>query len=119
MSDSLNEAIISDISLQELFEGVSDTDQIPYEDLLNAKRMYDYLVESANVAKATGKNIDEVLDEGILGGLLGGLTGATIGPSIGKGICKCLGINENGLLGSLLTGRIFLAALGGYLGYKA
>jgi hypothetical protein len=44
--------------------------------------------------------------------------GATIGPSIMKAICKVLGIDEKGTLGSLMTSKVVLSALGSQLGYR-
>ena len=35
-----------------------------------------------------------------------------------KGVCKVLGISESGALGNLMTSRLILTALAGYLGYK-
>lgn len=58
------------------------------------------------------------LDEGFFSAVFGGLGGATIGPPIMKGICKVLGIDERGSLGSLMTSRLTLTALGAYLGWK-
>ncbi len=58
------------------------------------------------------------LDEGIGKAILGAAAGATIGPSIMKAVCRVLGISESGALGNLMTSRLVLTALGGYLGYK-
>jgi hypothetical protein len=35
-----------------------------------------------------------------------------------KAICKCLGIDEKGTLGSLLTSKLVLTAMGAQLGYR-
>lgn len=106
----------SDISVNELFEGY-DFVTLDEDDKFAAKRLYDYIVESAEVAKLEGKSIDDTLDEGILSGLLGGAAGAAFGPALGKAICKVLGINPSGTLGNLLTSRLVLGALGYELGY--
>lgn len=58
------------------------------------------------------------IDEGILGGLLGGAAGAVAGPSVMKTICKVLGIDEKGPLGSLMTSRLILTAVGAKLGWR-
>lgn len=58
------------------------------------------------------------LDEGLFKALFGGIGGATIGPPLMKGVCKVLGIDEKGSMGSLMTSRLTLAALGSYLGWK-
>jgi len=58
------------------------------------------------------------IDEGVVKALLGGVAGATVGPSIMKGVCKVLGISESGALGNLMTSRLILTALAGYLGWK-
>jgi len=58
------------------------------------------------------------MDEGIFGALVGGAVGATVGQSIMKALCKCLGIDEKGTLGNLLTSKLILGAMGAQLGYK-
>lgn len=82
---------------------------------LNESRVYDELI--SNLQEAKENNIP--LDEGLFGSIFGGITGAVAGPAIGKSICKALSIDEKGMLGNLLTSRLFLAALGGYIGWKA
>ena len=58
------------------------------------------------------------IDEGLGKALLGGLAGATVGPAIMKAVCRVLGINETGPMGNLMTSRLVLTAMGGYLGWK-
>lgn len=98
-----------------LFEGI-DLSQYTPNEIMNSKKLYDYIVESAQVAEESGQNIDDVMDEGIFGALVGAAAGATVGPAIMKAVCKVLGIQENGTLGNLLTSRIVLAAVCGELG---
>lgn len=64
------------------------------------------------------KNSNTPIDEGIGKALLGAAAGVTVGPMVMKAVCKVLGITENGALGNLMTSRLILTALGGYLGYK-
>lgn len=78
------------------------------------QQAYDNLIQILQEAKANNTPIDEGLGKAILGGL----AGATVGPMIMKGVCGVLGINENGALGNLMTSRVILTALGGYLGWK-
>lgn len=78
------------------------------------QQAYDNLIQILQEAKANNTPIDEGLGKAILGGL----AGATVGPMIMKGVCSVLGINENGALGNLMTSRVILTALGGYLGWK-
>ena len=78
------------------------------------QQAYDNLIQILQEAKANNTPIDEGLGKAILGGL----AGATVGPMIMKGVCDVLGINENGALGNLMTSRVILTALGGYLGWK-
>jgi hypothetical protein len=78
------------------------------------QQAYDNLIQILQEAKANNTPIDEGLGKAILGGL----AGATVGPMIMKGVCSILGINENGALGNLMTSRVILTALGGYLGWK-
>lgn len=100
----------------ELFEGV-DLSKVSVKEVQNAKKLFNYIVESAAIAQEEGKSIDDVMDEGLFTALLGGVAGATIGPAIMKAICKILGIDQNGTLGKLLTSSLVLGALGSELGY--
>ena len=106
----------TDISTAELYEGI-DLSQFTVKQIDAGKRLYNYIVESAEVAKLEEKPLDDVLDEGILTGLLGGAAGAAFGPALGRALCKVLGINPSGTLGNLLTSRLVLGALGYELGY--
>jgi hypothetical protein len=92
------------------------------------KSMQD-IVDSTEIIESNGydevikllqeaKEQDVPLDEGIGKALLGAAAGVTVGPAIMKGVCKVLGISETGALGNLMTSRLILTALGGYLGYK-
>ena len=101
---------------KELFEGV-DLRGVTPEQMTNSKKLYNYIIESAEVAKEQGKELGDVLDEGIFGALVGGIAGATVGPAIMRAVCKVLGIPETGLLGKTLTSSIVLGALGAELGY--
>lgn len=78
------------------------------------QQAYDDIINALNEAKEN--NIP--LDEGIGKAILGAAAGVTIGPAIMKSVCKVLGISETGALGNLMTSRLVLTALGGYLGYK-
>lgn len=78
------------------------------------QQAYDDIIQALNEAKEN--NIP--LDEGIGKAILGAAAGVTVGPAIMKSVCKVLGISESGALGNLMTSRLVLTALGGYLGYK-
>lgn len=78
------------------------------------QQAYDDIIKALNEAKEN--NIP--LDEGIGKAILGAAAGVTVGPAIMKAVCKVLGISETGALGNLMTSRLVLTALGGYLGYK-
>lgn len=86
-----------------------------YTPQINEGAMYDDIIAKLNEAKENGMPIDE----GLFGAIFGGLTGAVAGPAIGRALCKALGLDEKGMLGNLLTSRLFLTALGGYMGWKA
>ena len=60
----------------------------------------------------------EDLDEGLLGSLIGGAGGFLLGPAIGKAICKTLGIDEKGILGTMLCSRLVTTSLGIALGNR-
>ena len=100
-----------------LFEGI-DLSQYTPEQIMESKKVYDYIVEANEITKQKGVPFEEVMDEGLFGALVGGAVGSTVGQSIMKAICKCLGIDEKGTLGSLLTSKIVLAAMGAELGYR-
>ena len=100
-----------------LFEGI-DLSQYTPEQIMESKKVYDYIVEANEIAKQEGVPFEEVMDEGLFGALVGGAVGSTVGQSIMKAICKCLGIDEKGTLGSLLTSKIVLAAMGAEVGYR-
>ena len=98
-----------------MFEGL-DLSGYRAEEIKNTKKVYDYIVESVEEARKEGVSPDELIDEGIFAGLLAASAGAMVGPAIGKAMCKCLGIQENGVLGNLLTSRLVIAAICGELG---
>lgn len=75
---------------------------------------YDKIINILQEAKENNTPIDE----GLFGAIFGGLSGAIAGPAIGKAICKAMSIDEKGMLGNLFTSRLFLTALGGYIGWK-
>ena len=60
----------------------------------------------------------EDLDEGILGAFIGGAAGALAGPAIGRAICRALGIDEKGVLGTMLTSRLVTTSIGIALGNR-
>ena len=76
--------------------------------------VYDDIIKVLQEAKDNNQPIDE----GLFKAIFGGLAGATAGPAIMKGICKVLGIDERGPMGSLMTSRLILTGLGAYLGWK-
>ena len=78
------------------------------------QQAYDNLIQILQEAKANNTPIDEGLGKAILGGL----AGATVGPAIMRAVCRVLGINETGPMGNLMTSRLVLTAMGGYLGWK-
>lgn len=109
--------MIKQASNNALFEGIDLTGYTPKQ-IMDSKKLYNYIVESAEIAKEEGKDLGDVIDEGIFGSLLGIAAGATVGPSIMKAVCKVLGIDEKGVLGSLLTSRVVLSAMGAELGFR-
>lgn len=83
-------------------------------ELITEDLTYDYIIEQLQECK----NNNVPLDEGLFKAIFGGVGGATIGPPLMKGVCKVLGIDEKGSMGSLMTSRLTLTALGAYLGWK-
>jgi len=80
------------------------------EQIIEAEKAYTILVEKLKKG--------EEIDEGLLSGIIGGATGALLGTTIMKAVCSALGIDPNGSLGSLLTSRLVLAAIGAKIGYN-
>lgn len=76
---------------------------------------YDEMISKLQEAKANQVPIDE----GLFTAILGGIAGVTFGPSVMKAVCKILGINEKGSLGSLMTSKLVLGALATEIGWKA
>ena len=89
-------------------------DSIDTIDTVSESKGYDEVIKLLQEAKEQ----EIPLDEGIGKALLGAAAGVTVGPNIMKGVCKVLGISESGALGNLMTSRLILTALAGYLGYK-
>lgn len=81
----------------------------------NLTEQYNKVIELLENARDT----EQPIDEGLFKSIFGGLTGAVAGPAIGRALCKTLGLDERGMLGNLLTSRLFLTALGGYMGWKS
>lgn len=104
-------------NINALFEGIDLSNYEPQQ-IMNGKKLYDYLVESFVVASEDEVSADEYIDEGVLGALIGAAAGASVGPAIMKAICKALGVSDSGVLGSLLTSRIVLAAVCAELGLR-
>lgn len=102
---------------QNLYEGLDLTNYSPKE-IMNSKKVYDYICEAYEISQKENIPMDELLDEGIFSAILGSAVSSTIGVSIMKAVCKCLGIDEKGTLGNLLTSRMVLGAMGAQLGYK-
>ena len=84
----------------------------------STQNIKEYIIEISNKAKETGRDASELIDEGLLSSIIGGVIGSTAGKSIMQGVCKALGVSENSTLGTLLTSRMVLTAVGAYLGYK-
>ena len=89
-------------------------DSIDTIDTVSESKGYDEVIKLLQEAKEQ----EIPLDEGIGKAILGAAAGVTVGPNIMKGVCKVLGISESGALGNLMTSRLILTALAGYLGYK-
>lgn len=76
-------------------------------------KSYDTIIEKLIEAK----NKKLPLNEGLFTSILGGVVGASFGPAVMKAVCEALGINEKGPLGSLITSRLILGAVGAKIGW--
>lgn len=84
------------------------------ENPITEELTYDKIIAQLQEAKENGTPIEE----GLIGAVIGGVAGATIGPKVMKAICKALGVDEKGPLGSLITSRLILTAVGTSVGWK-
>ena len=89
-------------------------DYIKQDQQVTEELSYDSVIQKLQEAKEN--NIP--IEEGLFGAIVGGLTGATFGPKLGTAICSALGIDPKGTLGSLITSRLVLTAIGAKIGMK-
>lgn len=76
-------------------------------------KAYDKIINQLKEAKE--KNIP--ITEGLFTSILGGVVGASFGPAVMKAVCESLGIDIKGPLGSLITSRLILTAVGAKIGW--
>lgn len=81
---------------------------------INESQVYDDIIKSLQESKEQGKSIEE----GLFTGLFVGAAAFTVGPTIMKAVANVLGIDLKGPLGSLMTSRLILTAVGAKLGYR-
>lgn len=81
---------------------------------INESQVYDDIIKSLQESKEQGKP----LDEGLFTGLFTGAAAFTVGPTIMKTVANVLGIDLKGPLGSLMTSRLILTAIGAKLGWR-
>lgn len=81
---------------------------------LDENQLYDNIINKLQESKEN--NIP--LEEGIFSGIFLGAAGLTIGPRIMRSVCEVLGIDPKGSLGSLMTSRLILTAMGAKLGFR-
>jgi predicted methyltransferase MtxX (methanogen marker protein 4) len=85
------------------------------EDKQLMKETLEQLKLDVKLQEAKENNIP--LEEGLLTGLIGGIAGAAFGPKVMTAVCNALGIDLKGPLGSLMTSRIILTAVGAKVGW--
>ena len=89
-------------------------EEIANENSINESLVYEEIIQKLNEAKENGTPIDE----GILGAIGGAVLGTAFGPKLGGAICKALGIDQKGALGSLITSRLVMGSIGVTMGWK-
>ena len=89
-------------------------EEIMKEEQVNEVLTYDDIISKLNEAKEN--NIP--LDEGLLGAIGGVILGSTMGPKLGAAICKGLGCDPKGTFGNLITSKLVMGAICGYMGWK-
>ena len=87
---------------------------ISEQESINEALIYDDIIQKLNEAKENGTPIDE----GLFGAIGGVILGSTLGPKLGAAICKALGCDPKGTFGSLLTSKLVMGAICGYMGWK-
>jgi len=85
--------------------------EVVTEDL---EQQYNSIIEKLQEAKENKQPIDE----GLFGAIVGGVAGVTLIPKLMNAICSVLGIDPKGQLGSLMTSRLVMGAVGVKVGLK-
>jgi len=93
---------------------MENIDKFINDNQITEELTYDDVIQKLQEAKEAGTPIDE----GILGAIGGAILGAAWGPKLGNAICSGLGIDPKGSLGSLITSRLVLGAIGAKMGWK-
>jgi hypothetical protein len=93
---------------------MENIDKFINDNQITEELTYDDVIQKLQEAKEAGTPINE----GILGAIGGVILGASFGPKLGNAICSALGIDPKGTLGSLMTSRLVLGAIGGKMGWK-
>ena len=88
--------------------------EIANESQINETLVYDEIIQKLNEAKENGTPIEE----GLLGAIGGTIIGTAMGPKLGLAICRGLGIDQKGTLGNLITSKLVMGAICGYMGWK-
>ena len=82
---------------------------------INESAVYDDVISRLEDAKENGTPIEE----GLFTALFAGTAAVAIGPSVMKAVCECVGIDQKGPLGTLMTSKLVLGAMAAKLGWKA
>ena len=88
--------------------------EIANESQINETLVYDEIIQKLNEAKENGTPIEE----GLLGAIGGTIIGTAMGPKLGLAICRGLGIEQKGALGNLITSKLVMGSICGYMGWK-
>ena len=91
-------------NIDEFIDNEQITEDLSYDDII------------LKLQEAKENNVP--IEEGVLGAIAGFVGGAAFGPKLGNAICKALGIDPKGTLGSLMTSRLVTTAIGTTLGWK-
>ena len=82
---------------------------------INEYAVYNDVISRLEDAKENGTPIEE----GLFTALFAGTAAVAIGPSVMKAVCECVGIDQKGPLGTLMTSKLVLGAMAAKLGWKA
>jgi len=101
-------------NMKSITEKINEQEVIENPIQIKEDLSYDDIIQKLQEAKENNLPIEE----GILGAIGGVVLGTSFGPKLGGAICKALGVDPKGTLGSLITSKLVMGSIGGVMGWK-